>query len=212
MKINAQLLKLLRLSEWEKRAKRPGFQSVMSTLWTPKECEEETRRLKRALFSFLGNSNNGVVLDVGCGIGRFTGDLAKRAKQVYAIDISPSMLKRAKSAVKSSNVHFFRESASDLPFSDNYFDLIFEATVLQHITDEKIFKNTVQELKRVANSKGSIFLCGNMRPKHRKLSPLTVHRTVDEYKSALEPWKLFKTKKHLVVDYPYLLTLWKKDR
>jgi 2-polyprenyl-3-methyl-5-hydroxy-6-metoxy-1,4-benzoquinol methylase len=47
----------------------------MSTRWTPQQCKTATEELKTDIFSFLPDLNDKRVLDVGCGIGRFTDDL-----------------------------------------------------------------------------------------------------------------------------------------
>lgn len=209
--LDPRLLELLHLSEWEKRAKRPGYQAVMSTRWTPEECERGTEKLKEVTFSFLGNLSAVTIVDIGCGIGRFSGELARKGKKVYAVDISHSMLRRAKEAITVGNVYFLLASALELPLRENIADLTFGVTVLEHLVDDELFRATIEEIKRITHLDGTIFLCGEISNQYRLISPFTVLRTIDEYKHALEPWKLIKTEKHKCVTDIYTLMLWKKE-
>jgi SAM-dependent methyltransferase len=69
------------------------------------------------------------VLDVGCGNGIFTSRLARVARRVIGVDLSFHML--------ASNPHrsSLRGSATDLPFADRSFDVVFEANLLHHVDD-----------------------------------------------------------------------------
>src|SRR3989441_13071195 len=60
-----------------------------------------------SLFGRLGaDPRGGVCLEVGCGPGRMTAGLAERFGAVVALDVSPAMLERARSAVAALNVEF----------------------------------------------------------------------------------------------------------
>jgi 2-polyprenyl-3-methyl-5-hydroxy-6-metoxy-1,4-benzoquinol methylase len=64
------------------------------------------------------------ILDIGCGTGRHSIELAKRGYNVVGIDLSESMLKRAKEKAKNENVEvdFIQADARHLNFN-NKFDL-----------------------------------------------------------------------------------------
>ncbi|HEY5535641.1 MAG TPA: class I SAM-dependent methyltransferase [Ignavibacteria bacterium] len=64
------------------------------------------------------------ILDIGCGTGRHSIELTKRGYNVTGIDLSESMLKRAKEkALKENlNINFQKQDARNLIFS-NEFDL-----------------------------------------------------------------------------------------
>ena len=43
---------------------------------------------------------DGIVLEVACGTGLVSFEVAKKAKKIYGIDIAPSMIKEAKKKIK----------------------------------------------------------------------------------------------------------------
>ena len=66
------------------------------------------------------------VLDVGCGHGKFTNQFGTAAKEVIGIDITEGFINTAKKTNLSDNVKYLVvDASSQLPFSDNYFDLIY---------------------------------------------------------------------------------------
>jgi SAM-dependent methyltransferase len=64
-------------------------------------------------------------LDFGCGVGRLTRALTKRAERVVGVDIAPSMLRIARENVPTA--------AFSPTIPDERFDLILSLIVFQHI-------------------------------------------------------------------------------
>jgi len=75
------------------------------------------------------------ILEIGCGSGRITRDLAKYARKVVAIDPDERALQVAQAGITHENVEFIRCSGEALPFAENTFDL--PAPHPQHIYAEK---------------------------------------------------------------------------
>lgn len=65
------------------------------------------------------------ILDIGCGTGRHSIELAKRGYQIVGVDLSASQLKRAKEKAKNEGVivNFIRKDARKLDFKRE-FDLV----------------------------------------------------------------------------------------
>jgi len=74
---------------------------------------------------FLGKLNRSTkILEVGCNIGVQLLFLQRMGFQnLYGIEINGDALERAKAATR--NLNLVQGSALDLPFKDNYFDLVF---------------------------------------------------------------------------------------
>jgi 2-polyprenyl-3-methyl-5-hydroxy-6-metoxy-1,4-benzoquinol methylase len=94
------------------------------------------------------------ILDLGCGTGRHSIELAKRGYSITGIDLSISQLDRAREKAKAQNVciSFFRADARELNFS-NEFDIVImlcEGAFPLMETDEmnyQILKNASNALK-----------------------------------------------------------------
>lgn len=94
------------------------------------------------------------ILDIGCGTGRHSIELARRGYKVVGIDLSGSQLERAKRKALEAevNVEFLKKDARDFNF-ENKFDLaimICEGAFSLMETDEmnyRILKNAYNSIK-----------------------------------------------------------------
>jgi ubiquinone/menaquinone biosynthesis C-methylase UbiE len=95
------------------------------------------------------------VLDVGCGEGTFTFQLAKlnKVKKVIGIDISSKAISYARH--KYSEIDFEVMSAEKLIFADRKFNMITVIEIIEHVLDtEKMLK----EFNRVLKMNGKLFI------------------------------------------------------
>lgn len=100
----------------------------------------------------IGYKKTARILDIGCGTGRHSIELAKRGYKVVGIDLSESLLKRAKEKASEQNVKivFQKHDARNLPFI-NEFNLVImlcEGAFSLMETDEMNF----QILQNAANA------------------------------------------------------------
>lgn len=89
------------------------------------------------------------VLDVGCGVGRWSSLLASRGGLVTGMDLSPTMIAEAQRRAKANGVaNLCRFLVQDLAQLDagETFDLIVGVTVLQHILEPLALKAAVQRM------------------------------------------------------------------
>ncbi len=75
------------------------------------------------------------LLDVGCGPGTITVDLAARVGSVVGLDRSPEVLAEAGQLPHPGNVTFDVGDVGALPFDDGTFDVVHAHQVLQHLAD-----------------------------------------------------------------------------
>lgn len=85
------------------------------------------------------------ILEIGCGSGRITKDLAKYATSVTAIDPDINSLKKAKNNIKNNCVTFIEGSGEDLSFlKSEKFDIVVYALSLHHIPVQLMKKSLFQ--------------------------------------------------------------------
>lgn len=84
-------------------------------------------------------------LDIGCGTGVLTWELAQVFDSVLGIDISEPMLDRARATRSASNIEDRREDANDLRIEGS-FDAIVSHTTFHHLDDVSATLRRVREL------------------------------------------------------------------
>lgn len=96
----------------------------------------------------------------------FLFDIAKNNPEVYGIDISPEIVKRAinKEKNKGLQINFSVQDVRKLEFPNNSFDLIISNSTLDHFPEVDI---AIKELYRVLNNNGTLILT-----LHNKRNPL----------------------------------------
>jgi ubiquinone/menaquinone biosynthesis C-methylase UbiE len=105
-------------------------------------------RWKRRVEMLCGSIQEGwSVLELGCGTGYFTKELAGTNAQITAIDISPALIKEAEMAVHGPNVKFVIENAYQMTFSDKTFDAVVGSSVLHHLDIVKAISEIFRVLK-----------------------------------------------------------------
>lgn len=99
------------------------------------------------------------VLDFGCGVGRLTRALAKYFPRVYGLDISETMIKKAKRLNAGyKNCHFlFNKENYSLDFPDNHFDFIYSNNVLQHFPNKETALKQISDFIRILKPSGIAF-------------------------------------------------------
>ncbi len=93
------------------------------------------------------------LLDVGCGPGTITADLAHLVGHVTALETSEEVLGLARSEITSPNVAFAVGDVHSLSFADNTFDVVHAHQVLQHVADPV---QALREMRRVCKPGGVV--------------------------------------------------------
>jgi 2-polyprenyl-6-hydroxyphenyl methylase/3-demethylubiquinone-9 3-methyltransferase len=99
-------------------------------------------------------TKHGKFLDVGCGGGIATEQLARFGFDMTGIDISPASLEAGRqhaNAENVKNVRYVEGSAYDIPFPDATFDGVIVSDVLEHIHD---IPTALSEMARVLKPGG----------------------------------------------------------
>jgi ubiquinone/menaquinone biosynthesis C-methylase UbiE len=92
------------------------------------------------------------ILDVGCGTGQFTYAFVREGGDAAGIDISPDMIKAARSkSGRGKSPEFVVMDARRLQFADGSFDLVVSSKLFLHIRD---WQKAADEILRVAKPGG----------------------------------------------------------
>jgi len=100
-------------------------------------------------------AKNKRVLDVACGLGYGTAELAKVAASVQAIDISPEAIEEARRRYAAPNIQFTAAPAQCIPFPDASFDLIVAFEVIEHLED---WPSLLAETRRLLAPGGQLII------------------------------------------------------
>lgn len=101
----------------------------------------------RRSFTLLGEVKGKRLLELGCGMGQFTIELAKRGADVHAIDISDESVQYVakKAADTGVPLKVMVMNAEKMLFPADYFDLVYGGAILHHLDLPK----ALSEIRRV---------------------------------------------------------------
>lgn len=136
-------------------------------------------------------ARDATILEVGCGDGSFTRNLAEHSSHVTAVDISASQI--ARNARAHPEIKFLQhDAAQPLPFADAAFDVIWCSEVLEHLFDPGF---AVREMRRVLVPGGRLLVTV---PYHGVLKDVLIALfNWDEHFSPTNPHIRFFTRKSL---------------
>jgi ubiquinone/menaquinone biosynthesis C-methylase UbiE len=98
-----------------------------------------------------------VVLDLGCGTGRFTVPLARRARFVVGVDFSFAsllILRRRLREAGLNNVFLLCADAAKIPLADGLFDVVLSAQLLEHVPGDEGRRAVLAETARLLKPGG----------------------------------------------------------
>jgi len=125
---------------WLRWARTPGFDAY----WY----------FRDAFFDSIVPSRGRRTLEIGCGEGRVTRDLAARGHSVVAIDAASTLVRHA---TDEDCVSAYAVAAgAALPFRDRAFDIVVAYNALQVVHD---LRGTIREAARVLDPGGYLCAC-----------------------------------------------------
>jgi SAM-dependent methyltransferase len=171
---------------WRDRARLLGARAVVNLDHPADEALDAVSAGHReALFPLLAAELLGderVVLDLGCGTGRFTADLAALlGGDAIGVDPVPELLALAPA---DPRVDYRLMAEAALPVGDDAVDVVFTSLVLGGIVGDALDR-TAAEMRRVLRPGGLVFLSESVADR-----PTDGHwaaRAVADY-AALLPW------------------------
>lgn len=123
--------------------------------------ENKTRDLEAGALRESISEENLEILEIGCGTGKNTEFLIKKAKKLIGADFSSEMLEKAKAKIRSENVEFCRMDLREKwEFAENSFDLITCSLALEHIENIGF---VFSQAKKVLKTGGKFYI-GELHP------------------------------------------------
>jgi len=139
---------------------------------------------KMALEEVLELKGNEVVLDFGCGGGRFSYWIAPKVKKAVGLEKTPEMVDLAEKNRTIENVEFKLYDEVHFPAFPYLFNIILSVWVLQYMEGEKL-KKTVSELAQYLKGDGKLYLIEQASDNPRMRRP-----KVEDYLQAFRESKL----------------------
>jgi SAM-dependent methyltransferase len=138
---------------------RDYYQDLWERL--PDDLTPPDFQLRRA-FLLAGLRPGDRALDLGCGEGAFTAELAAAGAAAIGVEVAPAAVTRARRRHPELD---FRLAPVDgqLPFPDGRFDLVWSSEVIEHVADTARW---LSELRRVLAPGGRVLIT---TPSHGRL-------------------------------------------
>jgi ubiquinone/menaquinone biosynthesis C-methylase UbiE len=116
----------------------------------------QSNRRASALFDAIRPLPSDDVLDVACGSGALTLDLARMTRQVTGIDLTAAMIEQGRARQAKAgigNIHWHIGDVLPLPFPDGTFSLVVSQAAFHHFCDPGA---VLAEMARVCTRDGRI--------------------------------------------------------
>jgi ubiquinone/menaquinone biosynthesis C-methylase UbiE len=119
----------------------------------PADARPERFELRRTFL--LGHVEAGAtVLDLGCGAGEFSAELAAAGATPVAVDVAAEALRRAGERVPGLDARLW-PAGEPLPLEDNSVDAVWAGEVIEHVVDVAPW---LSEVRRVLRPRGTLLL------------------------------------------------------
>ncbi len=125
--------------------------------WNDIRSEYFEEKLKHLVLSTVDIKNK-ICMDLGCGTGFISLELAKKAKLVFSLDNSKNMLQEIKKNIeqeKINNLYAMRGSIEEIPIFDNTVECVFINMALHHVKD---VQKAINDMFRVLKNSGTIVI------------------------------------------------------
>ena len=142
--------------------KRLLFSALDFLFYLPFGGETTFRRTCREFIAF---NEGDAILELCCGAGEFTGVLAQHVTtgRIVGTDISRPSIEAAVRNLQNTSTELFVGSAACLPLSSKAFDTCIVSFGMHHMSSQER-KKTMEEIHRVLQDKGSLYIFDYMVP------------------------------------------------
>lgn len=124
--------------------------------------KDEVSLICEEIYNKIGIQKNDKVLELGCGSGVLGNWIKKRCDYYVGADISFKMLNFFLKSDHDNKSNLLQGTTNKVSFTNEIFDIIILNGVTMYFPDDKTFEETLEEMKRVLKSNGTIFIGENI--------------------------------------------------
>lgn len=131
------------------------------------------------------------ILDLGCGTGRLTTEIAAAAPRLFVVGVDPSTAMLSVDGGAPAPYGRVRGDGAALPFVDNFFDAVFTNAALHWITDhDALFRSVHRVLAPGGRFVAQCGGAGNLRILLQRTHALMESpRFADRFREWKDPWE-----------------------
>jgi ubiquinone/menaquinone biosynthesis C-methylase UbiE len=129
--------------------------SKIASTYNKRYVDNYLPHIETSLKKLIKSNKYKTILEAGCGTGRWISSLDGESKKIFGLDYSLDMMKIPK--IDKSYLNLVNANAVNIPFKDNFFDLIFCVNAIHHFPNKEKF---LIECKRTLTSGGMIAVFG----------------------------------------------------
>lgn len=122
-------------------------------------CEDKNNEIMKNVLRIF-NFKDKVVVDLGCGTGRFTIPLARKAKKVYALDKTESMLRMLRKVIRKKgvkNIEIIKSDFGGINLPKESVDLVFSCWAFPCHSSN--WERDIRKFKRILKTGGMMIIC-----------------------------------------------------
>jgi 2-polyprenyl-3-methyl-5-hydroxy-6-metoxy-1,4-benzoquinol methylase len=153
-------------------------------------------RLNRCLGDLQDKLKGKLVLEAGCGAGRFTEVLLKKGATLVSSDLSAAVEVNIENFPLSDNHLVIQADINDMPYADGTFDVVVCLGVIQHTPNSE---KTIEDLYKLVKPGGTLVIdhYTYSRSNYLRLAPLYRAAIKDKPSSYTIPYTVKLVKKYL---------------
>tara|TARA_B100000212_G_scaffold339367_1_gene317720 strand:+ start:651 stop:1322 length:672 start_codon:yes stop_codon:yes gene_type:complete len=162
--------------------------------------EGRWEKVANKISKYYNLSKNAKILDIGCGKGYLLYDFLKilPTAEVYGLDFSEYAIEKSKKEIKEN---LYYGHANNLPWPDNYFDLVISINTLHCLYSYDLHK-ALKEIERVG--KKNKYICvESYRNEYEKANLLYWQVTCEAFNN-IEEWKWWFDLAGYTGDYSFI--------
>jgi ubiquinone/menaquinone biosynthesis C-methylase UbiE len=166
--------------------KKTGERIVPEKIRTKEEYLQVLRHIYPYIYVKGEIPGDSAVLEVGFGEGYGTSLLSQTCRHIVGIDIDKKVVEYAQKKYGAERCEFRLYNGNNIPFPNNFFDVVISFQVIEHIVDDAGF---ISELHRVLKIDGRLYI--------------TTPNKTNRLKPGQKPWNRY----HIREYYPHELEI-----